>query len=133
VRLAVGASRSQIVAQALVESVLLAIAGGVAGLLVAMGTARLLLALAFSNVAFLPIDTRPSLPILAFAFLLALVTGVVFGAAPAWFLTQIQSTRSAEADAARATDHRSHSVRCSCCRRRCRSSSSQARRCSVEA
>jgi predicted permease len=43
VRLALGASRKQIVTQALVESVLLAIAGGVVGLLVAMGTARLLL------------------------------------------------------------------------------------------
>mgnify|MGYP003694058945 CR=1 FL=1 len=43
VRLAIGASRAQIVTQALVESVLLAVAGGIAGLLVAMGAARLLL------------------------------------------------------------------------------------------
>jgi predicted permease len=88
VRLAVGASRSQIIAQALVESVVLSIAGGAAGLLVAIGAARLLLSLAFSNVQFLPIDTGPSLPILAFAFGLALVTGIVFGAVPAWFLTR---------------------------------------------
>ena len=88
VRLAVGASRTQIIAQALVESVLLSIAGGLAGLLVAVGTARLLLTLAFSNVAFLPIDTRPSLRILLFAFAVALVTGIVFGAAPAWFATR---------------------------------------------
>ena len=88
VRLAVGASRTQIIAQALVESVLLSIAGGLAGLLVAVGTARLLLMLAFSNVAFLPIDTRPSLRILLFAFAVALVTGIVFGAAPAWFATR---------------------------------------------
>src|SRR5689334_21413978 len=52
VRLAVGASRRQIVTQALVESVLLAIAGGVAGLFVAVAAARLLLSLAFSTVAF---------------------------------------------------------------------------------
>jgi predicted permease len=88
VRLAIGASRRQIVAQALVESVLLSIAGGVAGLFVAMGAARLLLSLAFSTVQFLPIDTRPSLPVLAFAFALALVTGIIFGAAPAWFATR---------------------------------------------
>jgi predicted permease len=88
VRLAIGASRRQIVTQALVESVLLAVAGGIAGLLVAMGAARLLLALAFSTVQFLPIDTRPSLPVLAFAFGLALITGIVFGAAPAWFATR---------------------------------------------
>src|SRR4029077_19644268 len=49
IRLAVGASRRQIVSQALVESILLARAGGAAGLFVAMGAARLLLTLAFTN------------------------------------------------------------------------------------
>jgi predicted permease len=88
VRLAVGASRSQIIGHALVESVLLAVAGGIAGLLVAMSAARLLLALAFSTVTFLPIDTTPSLPVLGFACAVALITGVVFGAAPAWFATR---------------------------------------------
>jgi predicted permease len=88
VRLAIGAGRRQIITQALVESVLLAVAGGLAGLLVAVGAARLLLALAFSNVQFLPIDTNPSPPVLAFAFGLALVTGIAFGAAPAWFATR---------------------------------------------
>src|SRR5438445_7049978 len=55
VRLAVGASPRQIVVQALVESVLLALAGGIAGLVVAMAAARLLLTLAFSSSHFLPI------------------------------------------------------------------------------
>ena len=87
-RLAIGASRRQIVTQALVESVLLAIAGGVAGLVVAMGTARLLLSLAFAGTTFLPIDTRPAPMVLAFASALALITGVVFGAVPAWFATR---------------------------------------------
>jgi predicted permease len=88
VRLAIGASRAQIVTQALVESVLLSVAGGVAGLLVAIGAARLLLSLAFTTSTFLPIDTTPSPVVLAFAFGLAVVTGVVFGAAPAWFATR---------------------------------------------
>ena len=88
VRMAIGASRSQIVTQALVESVLLAIGGGIAGLVVAMGAARLLLSLAFSVSTFLPISTRPSPLVLAFAFGVALVTGIVFGAAPAWFATR---------------------------------------------
>src|SRR5207237_7678387 len=70
------------------ESVLLAIAGGIAGLAVAMAAARLLLALAFRGAHFLPIDIQPSLAVLAFAFGMALVTGVVFGAAPAWFATR---------------------------------------------
>ena len=88
VRLAVGASRRQIVTQALVESIFLAVAGGIAGLVVAIGAARLLLALAFADTAFLPIDTRPAPMVLAFAFGLALLTGIIFGAAPAWFATR---------------------------------------------
>ena len=88
VRLAIGASRGQIVAQALVESVLLAFGGALAGLLVALGAAKLLLALAFSRTQFLPISTRPSLMVLGFAFGLALLTGIIFGAAPAWFATR---------------------------------------------
>ena len=88
VRLAMGASRRQIVTQALVESILLAVAGGIAGLVVAIGAARLLLALAFAGTAFLPVDTRPVPIVLLFAFGLALLTGIVFGAAPAWFATR---------------------------------------------
>jgi predicted permease len=88
VRLAVGATPGQIVRQALTESVLLAIGGGIAGLVVAMAAARLLLALAFHSSHFLPISTAPSLIVLAFAFGLALVTGIIFGAAPAWLATR---------------------------------------------
>ena len=89
VRLAMGASRRQIVTQALVESVLLAVAGGIAGLVVAIGTARLLLALAFAG-ATLPADRHA-----------AVAAGArrsrspwrsspasLFGAAPAWFATR---------------------------------------------
>jgi predicted permease len=96
VRLALGATRRQIIVQALTESVVLAIGGGIAGLLVAMGAARLLLDLAFQSAHFLPIQTTPSLVVLAFAFGLALLTGIIFGAAPAWF-----ATRTDPADALR--------------------------------
>lgn len=96
VRLAVGASRRQIVLQALLESVLLAIAGGVAGLVVATAAARLLLLLAFRSSHFLPISIYPSPIVLAFAFTVALLTGIIFGSAPAWF-----STRTAPAEALR--------------------------------
>src|SRR5438034_4860097 len=88
VRLAIGATRRQIIAQALTESILLAIAGGIAGLVVAIAAARLLLALAFQSSHFLPISATPSLMVLAFAFALALITGIIFGAVPAWLATR---------------------------------------------
>ena len=53
-----------------------------------MAAARLLLTLAFQGAHFLPIETTPSLLVLAFAFGLALLTGIIFGAAPAWFATR---------------------------------------------
>jgi predicted permease len=95
-RLAIGASRKKIVMHALLESVMLAIGGAVAGLVVAVLAARLLLSLAFRSAKFLPISTAPSLVVLGFAFVLALLTGVIFGAAPAWI-----ATRTDPADALR--------------------------------
>jgi predicted permease len=88
VRLALGATRRQIITQALTESLLLSIGGGLAGLLVAIAAARLLLALAFHGAHFLPISPMPSFMVLAFALGLALLTGLIFGAAPAWFATR---------------------------------------------
>ena len=88
VRLAIGATPRQIVTQALTESILLAIGGGIVGLLVAMAAARLLLSLAFHSSHFLSISTAPSLMVLAFACGLALVTGIIFGVAPAWLATR---------------------------------------------
>ena len=88
VRLAVGATPKQIVMQALTENILLAIGGGIVGLVVAMAAARLLLMLAFHSAHYLPISAAPSLTILGFAFGLALLTGIIFGAAPAWLATR---------------------------------------------
>jgi predicted permease len=105
VRLAVGASRRQIITQALTESILLAIAGGVAGLIIAVGAARLLLALAFQSSTFLPISTAPSPIVLAFAFSVALMTGVIFGAAPAWFATRTDPADALRGSARSTGDH----------------------------
>jgi predicted permease len=88
VRLAVGATRRQIVGQALTESVLLAVGGCVAGIAVAMGAARLLLLLAFQHAHFLPVSVMPSPGVLGCSLALALLTGILFGAAPAWFATR---------------------------------------------
>jgi predicted permease len=98
VRVALGATRRQIIVEALTESILLAIAGGIAGLVVAIAATRLLLMITFRNAHFLPISATPSLLVLAFAFILSLLTGIIFGATPAWF-----ATRTDPADALRGT------------------------------
>jgi predicted permease len=84
IRVALGATRARLMRQVLVESTLLSIAGGGLGLLVAIETAGLLVRMAFHGATYVPIDTAPSLPVLGFAFALSVLTGVVFGLAPAW-------------------------------------------------
>ncbi len=84
IRMALGAARSRLIRQMLTESVLLACLGGLAGLAVAYAGTRTILSLAFPDALNLPIAASPSLPVLGFAFLLSLVTGIVFGIVPAW-------------------------------------------------
>ena len=110
-RLAVGAGRRQIVGQALIESVLLAIAGGVAGLAVAIAAGRFLLALAFRGSHFIPISTLPSPLVLGFTFAVALVTGIVFGAAPAWFATRTSPLEALRGVGRSTSDHSSFARR----------------------
>ena len=84
IRMALGAARKRLIRQMLTESVLLGCMGGIAGLAVAYAGTRMILSLAFPNAPNLPIGASPSLPVLGFAFLLSLTTGVVFGIVPAW-------------------------------------------------
>jgi putative ABC transport system permease protein len=82
IRFSLGASRSAIIRQLLVESTLLALFGGTAGILIAQWATRALLSVS-------PVDLARSsevhldLRVLAFTFLVALATGVLFGLAPA--------------------------------------------------
>lgn len=82
IRAALGAGRLRLIRQLLTESVLLAVIGSGVGLLVAYGGIRLLLALNPANIPRLSeidIDGR----VLGFTFLVAILTGVIFGLAPA--------------------------------------------------
>ena len=84
IRTALGAARTALIRQSLVESVLLAVAGGIIGIGMAYLGARMILNLAFPDATQMPIHATPSPVILGFAFLLSLVTGVIFGIVPAW-------------------------------------------------
>jgi macrolide transport system ATP-binding/permease protein len=88
VRTALGAARGRIIRQLLTESVVLAVLSGLMGLLVAYAGTRMLLMLAFPGNQNVPIHASPSLEVLGFAFGLSLVTGVLFGVAPAWIAAQ---------------------------------------------
>jgi len=90
VRMALGAGRRIVIRQIITESVLLSCIGGLAGLAVAYGGSRTILALAFPDARNLPIDASPSLAVLGFAFLASLVTGILFGIAPAWMASHAQ-------------------------------------------
>ena len=90
VRMALGAGRRRVVRQILTESILLSCIGGLAGLAVAYGGSRTILALAFPDAHNIAISATPSWPVLGFAFLVSLVTGMLFGAGPAWLSSHAQ-------------------------------------------
>ena len=82
---ALGASRWQLVGKALVHSLTLSVFGAAASIVVAYAGARLILHLALARAdTWVPVDPVPSAPVLLFALGISLITGVVFGIAPAW-------------------------------------------------
>ncbi len=87
VRAAVGAGRWRLAGQALTESVVLAILGGSAGLLVAYWGIQLLRQITPREVQVLGVDHLKLDPIvLGFTFLVSIVSGLIFGLLPAWHL-----------------------------------------------
>src|SRR6266849_4104563 len=85
VRTALGASRSRQMAQVLTESTVLALLGGIVGVGFAFACTRLILRLAFQD-NHVAINAMPSLPVLCFTFGVSLLTGILFGVAPAWMM-----------------------------------------------
>jgi putative ABC transport system permease protein len=86
VRVALGASRGRLVRKVLVESMLLSVIGGALGIGVAYAGTRLMLYLAFhvGGPNYVPVEATPSWPVLLFTLGVSVLTGVLFGIAPAW-------------------------------------------------
>lgn len=89
-RISIGASRSRLLRQMLVESLALAAVSGAVGLAVAKPLSALLLHF-LSGSTTLGIDARLDARALGFTFGVAMLTGVLFGTVPAWRATQVQA------------------------------------------
>src|ERR1700754_4838086 len=89
----------------LTESVLLSCLGGIAGLIVAYAGTKVLLAMAFPDATNLPIDASTSPAVLAFAFGLSLMTGLIFGIAPAWVTSNSEPAEALRGSNRSTRDH----------------------------
>jgi predicted permease len=107
-RLAIGASRGRIIRQVLIESTVVALAGGVLGILMAFESTRLLLKVLPASQNLLPqVDWR----VLIFCFATSILAGVLFGLAPAWQTTKSEITSAIKNDAAQLNRSRRLGIR----------------------
>ena len=93
VRTALGATRSRLIRQLLVESVALALLGGGAGLLAAVAAVRLLTRSLPAGTLPVP-DVGVDANVLWFSFALTIATGVLFGLAPAWLVASVNANET---------------------------------------
>jgi predicted permease len=85
---ALGASGARLIRQALTESLVLALLGGIAGVFLAVAGTRLVVLLAFGPANAIAMHVGLSWPMLGFCAAVALLSGVCFGTAPAWLLAR---------------------------------------------
>lgn len=103
IRLSIGASRSQLIRQLLTESVLISLLGGLLGLLFTFWTTHLMVALMPGN--FVPNEARIQVNnyVLFFCFGVSVLTGILFGLAPALHLSRPEITKSLKDDSRAST------------------------------
>ena len=91
VRMALGAPRKRLMAQLLSESLFLALMGGLLGVLLALYGERLLLSMVSAGAGPVPLEVGPSGRVLLFTLGLSLLTGIIFGMAPALRMTRVDT------------------------------------------
>ena len=106
VRLAIGASRSRLIRQLLTESVLMSVLGGALGLVFAAWGTRALVALMSNGSNQLVLDAGADMKVLLFTLVAALLTGILFGLAPAFRITRIELASAMKDNAANISDAR---------------------------
>ncbi|QNI34067.1 ABC transporter permease [Alloacidobacterium dinghuense] len=109
-RTAIGASRGEIIRQMLSESVILSLCGGISGIVLAGGLLK-------ATVSLLPVEiprieqVSVNGTVLAFAVVVSILTGILFGLLPAWRMSQVEPS-SALRDGARnvSSGHARHTL-----------------------
>jgi putative ABC transport system permease protein len=94
VRSALGASRRTIFEQLLIESLVLAVAGGLLGIGVGYGMLRALLAVMPRGTLPNEADLTLNIPILLFTLVATTIAGLLFGSAPAWYASRVDPGES---------------------------------------
>jgi len=107
VRLAMGATRRQLVRHLLIESLLLSLAGGIAGCILAWWAMQALQGVDLP----VTVDLTPDYRVLAFAIALSLVTGVAFGLVPALKATRLDLLPALRDEGLPPIDHRRLSLK----------------------
>jgi putative ABC transport system permease protein len=103
IRAALGASRGRIIRQLLTESLLLSLTGGVLGLLLAWLGTKIIIAISPQNIPRLR-DITLDFRVLGFTLFVSLLTGIIFGLAPALHASKVNLTESLKEGARSSSD-----------------------------
>jgi predicted permease len=104
VRIALGAQRSRLIRQTLIESLVVSLIGSGVAVFFAIAGSRAMLAMALAGYTSSPFPPTSSLPVLGFALIAAVMAGVLFGCVPAWITSHFDPIEALRAASRTASD-----------------------------